>query len=143
MKKIVLALFCAFTFASCAKLQPMEATPSVDLNSLKCFVYYDGSNMAMYKELDLLSGMYDSGKGIGSFTFPDDASLYNSKTLSRCRVEASVAVTSRIVMTDEDGLSKDWGLDGWMDLYNNVLCFKILASDGQKKQYKISCKCKN
>lgn len=127
----------------CAKVDTPSRSGDASLSALKANVYYDESNLALYKTVDLLSGMHVSGDVESySFTFPEDKSLYNETTLSRCRLEATFPVTATLEMTDSDGKPLGHGIGGWQNLYNNTLWFKITAADGSVKSYEIFCRCK-
>lgn len=127
--------------AACVKPDERVHNPSTELSSLKAFVYYDESNLSRYEEVDLLSGMYISDKGVASYSFPSDPVKFNSNSLKKCRVEAVIPATAVLVLTDESGSEKSCGLEGWHDLYNSSLYFSVIADDGSVKRYKISCRC--
>lgn len=142
MKKIFMALAAAILCASCAKPDERVLDNDCTLSTLKAFVYYDSEDVSKNEELDLLSGMYLPDKGSASFTFPEDELKYNSSTLQKCRLEATIPSTARLEMTDENGLGLGFGLEGWHDLYNRSIYFKVIAANGDVLQYKVSCRCK-
>ena len=135
MKKIILAIVAAILCASCAKPDERVLDDNCTLSTLKAFVQNE--------EFDLLSGMYIADKGTASFTFPEDASKYNSTTLKKCRLEAGIPSTARLELTDEDGTPLGEGLEGWHDLYDQTIFFKLIAANGEVFQYKVTCRCKN
>lgn len=142
MKRILTAVAAAILCASCAK--PDERVPdnNCTLSTLKAFVYYDSEDVSKNEELDLLGGMYIPDKGSASFTFPDDEVKYNANTLKQCRLEATIPSTARLEMTDENGAGLGIGLEGWHDLYNRTIYFRVVAANGDIFQYKVSCRCK-
>lgn len=144
MKKILFPLLAvlSLSMASCIKPDSPELDSKASLSALKCYVYYDPSNLSLYKELDLLSGMYLPEQGAASFTFPSEPELYNEETLSRCRIEATVPSTARVELVDADGNTMAEGLGGWHNLYNTTFWFNVIAADGTLKMYQISCNCK-
>ena len=143
MKKILLYIMALVALGSCVKPDERERDSDNELRSLKAYVYYDENNPQLYEEVDLLSGMYLADKGMASFTFPSDPLKYNSSTLSRCRIEASIPSSAVLVMTDENGESKDCGIGNWHNLFNTSLYFNIIADNGDVKKYKIVCRCVN
>lgn len=136
-----MGLFMVFALCSCVKPDERQKDGSLELRSLKAFVYYDENDLSVYEEVDLLSGMYLEDKGLASYTFPSDADRFNSSTLKRCRLEATVPSTAKVVLTDENGTGKGCGLDGWFDLYNAVVYFNVVADDGNFKNFKITTHC--
>ena len=109
---------------------------SCTLNSMKCLVYYDADNLRKYSELDVLGGgTYNESLGAVSYTFPSDASMYNSETLRRCRLELTVPATARVVEVDAAGNETGSGISGMRDLNSTTVYFKVIAADGTEKQY--------
>lgn len=144
MKRLIIfAVAAAMTLCGCAKVDVPERSGNAALTGLKANVYYDESNLSLYRTVDLLSGMHVSGDVESySFTFPEDRALYNETTLSRCRIEATIPVTAVLEMTDSDGKPLGCGVGGWQNLYNSTLYFRITAADGSTESYEIFCRCR-
>lgn len=136
------AILCAALLAtvSCQKLDEPVPDTACTLNALKCYVYTDTEDWNKSVELDALSGTYDAKRGIISYTFPDDATLYNQQTLSRCRLEASIPATARLVEVDAMGQELDQGIGGMRNLYNKTIYFKVIAANGDTMSYQASFK---
>ena len=136
------AIICAalFATAACQKLDEPVPDTACTINALKCYVYYDTGNWNTSKELDALSGTYNAERGIISYTFPDDPTLYNRESLSRCRLEASIPATARLVEVDAMGMELDQGIGGMRNLYNKTIYFKVIAANGDAKNYQVSFK---
>lgn len=132
-----------FALLACVKPDERQKDSSTELSALKAYVYYDETNLSTYEEVDLLSGMYIEEKGLASYTFPDDKEKFNENTLKRCRLEAIIPATAKIVSTDENGNEKSCGLDGWYDLNNTTIYFNIVANNGDRKNFKIQTRCLN
>ncbi len=141
MKKIIIALGLVLCMSFCVKPDERQRDSSLELNSLKAYVYYNQDNLSLYEEVDLMSGMYIEEKGLLSFTFPEDEVKFNANSLKRCRIEAGIPSTASVVLCDEAGVEKSSGLDGWFDLYNNTLYFKIKADNSDFKIFKITTFC--
>lgn len=143
MKRYMFIAVLAMMLCACVKPDEREKDASCELRSLKAYVYYDVEDFSKYREVDLLSGMYIEDQGIATFTFPDEAEVFNQNTLGRCRVEATVPSTAKVVMADESGNSKNYGIGGWHDLYNASIYFNIIADNGVIKNFQIICRCRN
>lgn len=136
MKKILKYALVAAALVSCHKLEYPPQDSSCTLNSMKCLVYYDADNLRKYSELDVLGGgTYNESLGAVSYTFPSDASMYNSETLRRCRLELTVPATARVAEVDAAGNETGSGISGMRDLNSTTVYFKVIAADGTEKQY--------
>lgn len=131
------------SLVACVKPDERQKDSSTELSSLKAYVYYDEANLSIYEEVDLLSGMYIEEKGLASYTFPDDKEKFNESTLKRCRLEAIIPATAKIVSTDENGNEMNCGLDGWHNLNNSTIYFNVVADNGDRKNFKIQTRCLN
>lgn len=136
------AIICAalFATAACQKLDEPVPDSACTINALKCYVYTQADNWNQSQELDVLSGTYDAERGIISFTFPADPTLYNRETLSRCRLEASIPATARLVEIDAMGMELDQGIGGMRNLYNTTIYFEVIAANGQTMKYQATFK---
>ncbi len=143
MKKYIALIIATLSLIACIKPDERQRDSSTELSALKAYVYYDDANLSIYEEVDLLSGMYIEDKGLASYTFPDDKVKFNESTLKRCRLEAIIPATAKIVSTDENGKEKDYGLDGWHNLNNSTIYFNIVADNGGRKSFKIQTRCLN
>lgn len=141
MKKLAI-IIAALALCACVKPDGRELDSSTQLRALKCLVYTDENDLSKYEELDLLSGMYVEESGVASFTFPDDP-VYSRTTLSRCRLEATIPNTATLVLLDEGGNSLGRGLEGWHNLYNSNIYFKVVAYSGEFKNFSVTCRCNN
>jgi len=122
---------------SCQKLDYPKADTSNELASLKCYVYYDEENLKLYETIDVLSGgAFNEQMGAITYTFPQ-GERYTSETLKRCRLEATVPSTARLVETDAQGNEKGNGIGGMRDFSagRTTVYFKIVAADGTAKRY--------
>ncbi|HIW52523.1 MAG TPA: hypothetical protein H9919_03805 [Candidatus Alistipes excrementipullorum] len=129
-----------FSAVSCRKLdEPVPDTENT-INALKCYVYYDSENWNNKVELDALSGTYNAERGIIQYTFPADDELYNSETLTRCRLEASIPSTARLVEVDAMGEELGHGIGGMRSLYNKTIYFKVIAANGEARSYQATFK---
>lgn len=142
MKKIIAMIFLAVALCACVKPDVREHDSSTALRALKAFVYTDENDLSVYEEFDLLSGMYLEEQGLATYTFPKDAAC-NASTLSRCRLEATVPNTASLEMLSENGHSLGKGLEGWHNLYNTTIYFKVVADSGDIKNFSITCRCIN
>lgn len=134
IKIIFLALLAA---VSCQKLDRPEPDTANTLNSLKCMVYYDTENLRQYETLDILSGgTYNDQMGAITYTFPE-GERFTSETLKRCRLEATIPSTARLVEVDARGEEVGSGIGGMRDLSagKTTIYFKIIAADGTEKKY--------
>ncbi|MGM9788287.1 MAG: hypothetical protein ACI3ZF_05225 [Candidatus Cryptobacteroides sp.] len=143
MKKVLLYIMSLVALISCVKPDERERDSANELRSLKAYVYYDQQNLNLYEEVDLLSGVYLEDKGLASYTFPSDEEKFNSFSLSRCRLEASIPSTAVLRMTDENGVEKNCGIGAWHNLFNTSLYFNIVADNGDVRKFKMVCRCAN
>lgn len=140
MKRIISILFLTIMAAvSCQKLDYPEADTSNTLSSLKCYVYYDDSNLRIYETLDVLSdGTFNEQMGAITYTFPS-GERFTSETLKRCRMEATIPSTAKIVEIDARGDEIGSGIGGMRDLSagKTTIYFKVVAADGSEKKYQV------
>lgn len=138
MKRILTILFLALLAAvSCQKLDKPELDTANTLNSLKCIVYYDAENLRTYEQIDVLgSGTVNHQMGAITYTFPT-GERFTSETLKRCRLEATIPSTARIVETDPRGDELGNGIGGMRDFSagKTTIYFKVIAADGSEKKY--------
>ncbi len=143
MKQIKFIILAAVALlASCQKPILPEADVKNELSALKCYVYYDEADMTVKSELNVLSGTYNPERGVISFTFPEDPEKYNAQTLQRCRLEASIPPTATLVETDAAGASLGRGIGDFRNLANTTVYFKVVAANGEAKQYQATFKMK-
>lgn len=142
MRLIHFATICAALLAavSCQKLDEPVPDTACTINALKCYVYYTADGKTQSVELDALSGTYDDKRGIISYTFPDDPTLYDRENLSHCRLEASIPATARLVEVDAMGQELGQGIGGMRNLYNRTIYFKVIAANGDAMNYQASFK---
>lgn len=137
MKYIRILFLALLAAVSCQKLDYPEADTSNTLSSLKCYVYYDTENLKLYETLDVLSGgTFNDQMGAITYTFPT-GERYTSETLKRCRLEATIPSTARLVETDAKGNEIGSGIGGMRDLSaaKTTIYFKVIAADGSEKRY--------
>lgn len=137
MKYIKILFLALLAAVSCQKLDYPEADTSNTLSSLKCYVYYDTENLRNYETVDVLSGgTFNDQMGAITYTFPT-GERYTSETLKRCRLEATIPSTARLVETDAKGNEIGAGIGGMRDLSNSktTIYFKVIAADGTEKRY--------
>lgn len=139
MKKILIFIYVAISllFASCAKPDYPTLDDSCSLDGLKCLVYYDSSNSALYESVDLLSGTYYPEKGLIGYTFKQGEKI-NSETLTRCRIEAIIPSTARLELLDASGKSLGMGFSGFYDLGAATMWFKVVAANGDEKVFQLT-----
>ena len=136
IKRIILSLAAmAAALVSCQKLDYPEKDSETEINSFKCYVYYDLEDYSTYSEVDVLSGTYNETMGAIRYTFPDDPERYNDESLQRCRLELSVPSTAMVVETDASGEELGKGISGIRDLRSATVYFKVVAADGTEKRY--------
>lgn len=137
MKYIKILFLALLAAVSCQKLDYPEADTSNTLSSLKCYVYYDTENLRNYETVDVLSGgTFNDQMGAITYTFPT-GERYTSETLKRCRLEATIPSTARLVETDAKGNEIGAGIGGMRDLSaaKTTIYFKVIAADGSEKRY--------
>lgn len=137
MKYIKILFLALLAAVSCQKLDYPEADTSNTLSSLKCYVYYDTENLRNYETVDVLSGgTFNDQMGAITYTFPT-GERYTSETLKRCRLEATIPSTARLVETDAKGNEIGAGIGGMRDLSaaKTTIYFKVIAADGAEKRY--------
>lgn len=137
MKYIKILFLALLAAVSCQKLDYPEADTSNTLSSLKCYVYYDTENLRNYETVDVLSGgTFNDQMGAITYTFPT-GERYTSETLKRCRLEATIPSTARLVETDAKGNEIGAGIGGMRDLSaaKTTVYFKVVAADGSEKRY--------
>lgn len=138
MKRIITILFIAvLASVSCQKLDYPKADSSNALSTLKCYVYYDASNLKLYETIDILTGgSFNEQMGAIVYTFPE-GDRYTAETLKRCRLEATIPSTAKIEETDARGNSLGKGIGEWRDLSagKTTIYFKVVAADGSEKKY--------
>lgn len=137
MKYIKILFLALLAAVSCQKLDYPEADTSNTLSSLKCYVYYDTENLKLYETVDVLSGgTFNDQMGAITYTFPT-GERYTSETLKRCRLEATIPSTARLVETDAKGNEIGSGIGGMRDLSaaKTTIYFKVIAADGSEKRY--------
>lgn len=137
MKYIKILFLALLAAVSCQKLDYPEADASNTLSSLKCYVYYDTENLRNYETVDVLSGgTFNDQMGAITYTFPT-GERYTSETLKRCRLEATIPSTARLVETDAKGNEIGAGIGGMRDLSaaKTTIYFKVIAADGSEKRY--------
>lgn len=137
MKYIKILFLALLAAVSCQKLDYPEADTSNTLSSLKCYVYYDTENLRNYETVDVLSGgTFNDQMGAITYTFPT-GERYTSETLKRCRLEATIPSTARLVETDAKGNEIGAGIGGMRDLSaaKTTIYFKVIAADGTEKRY--------
>lgn len=140
MKKWILAAMILLAPAlSCQKLQFPVRSDDTSLNGLKCFVYYDAEQPSVRQELNLLTGTFNRERGIISYTFPSDE-RFTLAAIQRCRLEATIPPTAALELTDAAGSGLGHGFEGFYDLRNKTLYFRITAADGTVKSYQLTCK---
>ena len=140
MKKWILAAMILLAPAlSCQKLQFPVRSDDTSLNGLKCFVYYDAEQPSVRQELNLLTGTFNRERGIISYTFPSDE-RFTPAAIQRCRLEATIPPTAVLELTDAAGSGLGHGFEGFYDLRNKTLYFRITAADGTVKSYQLTCK---
>lgn len=139
MKKWIGAAVVLLAAAACQQLQFPVRSEDTSLAGLKCFVYYDASQPALRQELNLLSGTVNSERGLISFTFPADE-RFTPEALQRCRIEATIPPTAVLELTDAGGTPLGHGFEGFYDLRNKTLYFRITAASGAVKAYQLTCK---
>lgn len=130
------------TLAACEKLDEPRKASENRINALKCYVYYDAADWSRKAEVDVLSGIYNAGKGVVSYTFPDDDTRYTPETLARCRLEVSIPSTARLEETDAAGESTGGGIGGLRNLYNRTVYFRVTAADGSAMNYQVTFRLK-
>ncbi len=139
MKYIKILFLALLAAVSCQKLDYPEADTSNTLSSLKCYVYYDTENLRNYETVDVLSGgTFNDQMGAITYTFPT-GERYTSETLKRCRLEATIPSTARLVETDAKGNEIGAGIGGMRDLSaaKTTVYFKVVAADGSEKKYQV------
>lgn len=142
LKNSVIVLINALmVFLACGKIDERELNSDCELSALKAYVYYKEGDLSVYEEVDLLSGMYLPEKGAASFTFPNDEEKFNANSLKKCRLEATIPSTARVVLSDENGNETNCGIEGWHNLYNSSIYFNVVADSGEVKKYKVNCRC--
>lgn len=137
MKYIKILFLALLAAVSCQKLDYPEADTSNTLSSLKCYVYYDTENLRNYETVDVLSGgTFNDQMGAITYTFPT-GERYTSETLKRCRLEATIPSTARLVETDAKGNEIGAGIGGMRDFSaaKTTIYFKVIAADGSEKRY--------
>lgn len=138
MKRIITILFLVLLAAvSCQKLDKPELDSTNTLNSLKCMVYYDAENLRVYEQIDVLgSGTVNHQMGAITYTFPA-GERFTGETLKRCRLEATIPSTARLVETDARGDEIGNGIGGMRDFSagKTTVYFKVVAADGTEKKY--------
>lgn len=144
---IIALLLTAIVLMSSACEKEVRPDPASDktLQSLKCYVYYDLDSWSVKQELDVLSGTYNAEKGAIVYTFPNDPQKYNAQSLERCRLEASIPATARLVEVGADGNVIGDGIGGLRSLAGTssagkTVRFKIIAADGSEKSYQATFK---
>lgn len=146
MKYLKIMFLAVLAAVSCQKLDYPEADSSNSLTSLKCFVYYDTENLKIYQELDVLSGTFNEAMGAINFQFPTDGSKHcDLESLKRCRLEATIPSTARLVETDASGNETGNGIGGMRDLSaaRTTIYFKVVAADGTEKRYQVTFRYEN
>lgn len=140
MKRIISILFLAILAAvSCQKLDTPELDTANHLSSLKCIVYYDVTNLRLYDQIDVLnSGTFNQEMGAITYKFPQ-GERYTAETLKRCRLEATIPSTARLVEIDAMGNVISDGIGGMRDLSagKTTIYFKVIAADGSEKKYQV------
>ena len=138
MKRIFTILFLALLASvSCQKLDTPELDTANNLSSLKCMVYYNTDNLRVYETIDVLnSGTFNQQMGAIAYTFPQ-IERFTSETLKRCRLEATIPSTARLVEVDAMGNVISESIGGMRDLSasKTTIYFKIIAADGTEKKY--------
>lgn len=137
MKYIKILFLSLLTVVSCQKLDYPEADASNELSSLKCYVYYDSDNLKSYETIDVLAGgTFNEQMGAISYTFPS-GERYTSETLTRCRLEATIPSTARLVEVDAQGNELGAGIGGFRNFSaaRTTIYFKVIAADGSEKKY--------
>lgn len=138
MKRILTILFIAVLAAvSCQKLDYPKADSSNTLSTLKCYVYYDATNLKLYETIDILSGgSFNEQMGAIAYTFPE-GERFTAETLKRCRLEATIPSTAKVEEIDARGNSLGQGIGGWRDFSagKTTIYFKVVAADGSEKKY--------
>lgn len=138
MKSIRILFLLLLAAVSCHKLDYPEADSSNALASLKCFVYYDAENMRVYQELDILNGgTFNQQMGAVSYTFTHEKCT--AESLKKCRLEATIPSTAKLVETDASGNEIAGGIGGMRDLSapKTTVYFKVIAADGSEKKYQV------
>lgn len=139
MKYIKILFLALLAAVSCQKLDYPEADASNELSSLKCYVYYDSDNLKNYETIDVLAGgTFNEQMGAISYTFPS-GERYTSETLTRCRLEATIPATARLVETDAQGNGLGGGIGGFRNFSaaRTTVYFKVIAADGAEKRYQV------
>jgi hypothetical protein len=74
--------------------------------------------------------------GAITYTFPT-GERYTAETLKRCRLEATIPSTARLVETDARGEQIGNGIGGMRDFSagKTTVYFKVIAADGSEKKY--------
>lgn len=137
MKYIKILFFALLAAVACQKLDYPEADTSNTLSSLKCYVYYDTENLKLYETIDVLTGgTFNQQMGAITYTFPT-GERFTSETLKRCRLEATIPSTARLVEIDSKGNEKGNGIGGFRDFSagRTTVYFKVVAADGSEKKY--------
>ena len=91
------------------------------------------------QELNLLTGTFNKERGLISYTFPADE-RFTPAAIQRCRIEATIPPTAVLELTDAGGTALGHGFEGFYDLRNKTLYFRITAADGTVKSYQLTCK---
>ena len=100
-------------------------------------VYYNTDNLRVYETIDVLnSGTFNQQMGAIAYTFPQ-IERFTSETLKRCRLEATIPSTARLVEVDAMGNVISESIGGMRDLSasKTTIYFKIIAADGTEKKY--------
>jgi hypothetical protein len=137
MKYIKILFLSLLAAVACQKLDYPEADASNELSSLKCYVYYDSDNLKSYETLDVLAGgTFNDQMGAIIYTFPS-GERFTSETLTRCRLEATIPSTARLVETDAQGNELGSGIGGFRNFSaaRTTIYFKVVAADGSEKKY--------
>ena len=137
MKYIKILFLALMAVVSCQKLDTPELDTANHLSSLKCMVYYDAENLRVYNQIDVLnSGTFNQQMGAITYTFPQ-GERYTAETLRRCRLEATIPSTARLVETDAKGNVIADGIGGMRDFSaaKTTIYFKVIAADGSEKKY--------
>ena len=141
MKRILTILFLALLAVSCQELDRPELDSSNTLSSLKCMVYHNAENLRVYDQIDLLSaGSFNPDLGAIAYSFPKDK--YTAEALTRCRLEATIPSTARLVELDSQGAEIKDGIGGMRDFSSGrtTVYFKVVAADGTEKKYQAQIK---
>lgn len=138
MRYFKILLLTVLAAVSCQKLDTPKADSSNELSALKCFVYHDAENLRTYQELDVLAGgTFNQQMGAVNYTFTHEKCT--AESMKRCRLEATIPSTARLVETDAVGNVIADGIGGMRDLSKarTTVYFKVIAADCNEKRYQV------